>query len=113
MLVYFLLSFDRFLQEYAKQGVKIWGLTGQNEPTDGNIFHFPFQAMGWTPETQRDFIVKDLGPALEQNGFGDVKLMILDDSRAMLPYWAEKVHMILYIGIFLIQVHFGFVINEY
>ncbi|KAK3097705.1 hypothetical protein FSP39_012333 [Pinctada imbricata] len=83
--------FVRFIQEYAKHSIKLWGITGQNEPTDGNIFKFPFQAMGWTAEMQRDFIAKDLGPALEQNGLGHIKLMILDDSRLMLPYWPEKV----------------------
>jgi hypothetical protein len=47
--------------------------------------------MGWTPQMQRDFIVKDLGPMLQQNSLGDVKIMILDDSRLQLPYWAEQV----------------------
>ena len=26
----------RFLDGYAKQGVTFWGITAQNEPTDGN-----------------------------------------------------------------------------
>lgn len=47
--------------------------------------------MGWTAEMQRDFIVEDLGPALKQNGYGDVKLMILDDQRLFLPHWADIV----------------------
>uniref|UniRef100_A0A8W8I177 Glucosylceramidase n=1 Tax=Magallana gigas TaxID=29159 RepID=A0A8W8I177_MAGGI len=81
----------RFLKAYAKEGIPIWGVTGQNEPTDGFITNFSFQAMGWTPEMQRDFIVKDLGPALQQNSLGHVKIMILDDSRLQLPYWAEQV----------------------
>jgi len=81
----------RFLQEYEKCGIKIWGLTGQNEPTDGNVPKFGFQAMGWTPETQRDFIALDLGPTLEKYGYGNLKIMILDDSRLQLPYWPEQV----------------------
>jgi glucosylceramidase len=68
-------------------------LTAQNEPTDGNIDHFPFQATGWTPEQQRDFITKDLGPELHANGYGDVKLMMLDDQRLLLAYWADTVIM--------------------
>lgn len=83
--------FVKFLQAYKSQGVNIWGLTAQNEPSDGDITDFPFQCLGWTPELQRDFIAKDLGPALEANGFGDVKLMILDDQRVFLPYWADVV----------------------
>ena len=83
--------FVKFLQAYGNHGINIWGLTGQNEPTDGMITDFPFQCMGWTPELQRDFIAQDLGPALEANGFGHVKLMILDDQRVFLPYWPEVV----------------------
>lgn len=79
------------MKTYAQNGIPIWGVTGQNEPTDGFITKFSFQAMGWTPQMQRDFIIKDLGPILEQNSLGDVKIMILDDSRLQLPYWAEQV----------------------
>lgn len=83
--------FVKFLQTYKQQGLNMWGITAQNEPSDGNIDGFPFQCLGWDPETQRDFIAFDLGPALEQNGFGDVKLMILDDQRIYLPHWADIV----------------------
>ncbi|KAL8563547.1 hypothetical protein ACOMHN_060863 [Nucella lapillus] len=83
--------FVRFLQEYQKHNVSFWGLTAQNEPTDGYIYKHFFQAMGFTAEQQRDFIKLDLGPALHSNGFQGVKLMILDDNRLLLPYWAEKV----------------------
>ncbi|XP_033750563.1 lysosomal acid glucosylceramidase-like [Pecten maximus] len=83
--------FVKFLQEYKKHGVDIWGVTGQNEPSDGNIFDFKFQAMGWSPETQRDFIAMDLGPAMGNSGFSHVKIMIMDDTRLFLPLWAEEV----------------------
>lgn len=83
--------FVKFLQAYKSHGIDIWGLTAQNEPSDGTITNFPFQCLGWNPELQRDFIAKDLGPALESSGFGEVKLMILDDQRYFLPYWAETV----------------------
>lgn len=83
--------FVKFLDAYAAEGLKLWGLTAQNEPTDGNIVKFPFQAMGWFPEQQRDFIKLDLGPALHSSGHGDVKLMVLDDQRLLLPYWADTI----------------------
>ena len=82
--------FVMFLQEYQKIGIEFWGLTAQNEPSFGMI-GIPSQCLGFTPELQRDFIAKDLGPALETSGFGHIKLMILDDQRAFLPYWAEIV----------------------
>lgn len=81
----------RFLQEYKKNGINFWGVTAQNEPTDGNIYKFFFNAMGFTPETQSQFIVDNLGPTFEQNGFGDIKIMILDDNRVFLPAWPQRV----------------------
>ena len=83
--------FVKFLEEYKKEGLDIWGLTAQNEPSDGMIDDFPFQCLGWTPELQRDFIAKDLGPALHDAGFGNVKLMILDDQRIFLPLWTVTI----------------------
>lgn len=71
--------------------MSIWGLTGQNEPTDGYVPKFTFNAMGWSPQMQRDFIKMDLGPALEAAGLRRVKLMIMDDQRFLLPSWANTV----------------------
>lgn len=85
--------FVKFLQSYESHDITFWGLTAQNEPLDGFIPDFAFQAMGFTPETQRDFIKLDLGPALKEAGYGanSIKLMILDDQRFELPKWAEVV----------------------
>lgn len=52
---------------------------------------FPFNCMGWTPESQAFFVGLNLGPTLAEKGFGDVKIMILDDQRLLLPKWAETV----------------------
>jgi glucosylceramidase len=46
--------------------------------------------MGFTPESQATFVVKNLGPTLEQNGFGDLKIMVLDDQRLFLPGWVSR-----------------------
>ena len=47
--------------------------------------------MGFTAELERDFIKKDLGPALVNNGFKDVKLMMLDDQRLFVTHWAKVI----------------------
>ncbi|XP_039254646.2 lysosomal acid glucosylceramidase-like [Styela clava] len=85
------LYFARFIEEYTKNGVDIWGLTAQNEPSAGNIQNFPFQCMGFSDIQQRDFIKLDLGPTLENRGHGDVTLMIMDDQRLLLPEWPKVV----------------------
>jgi glucosylceramidase len=81
----------RFLQEYAKHNITMWALTAQNEPTTGFLYNYAWQTQAFTAEMQRDFIKYSLGPALHNNGFEDVSIMILDDQRLMLPSWAKTV----------------------
>ena len=83
--------FVKFLQSYSAEGVEMWGLTAQNEPLDGDIPDFSFNCMGWNASTQTDWIADHLGPALHAAGFGDVKLMALDDQRPFLQVWAQTV----------------------
>ncbi|XP_031467861.1 lysosomal acid glucosylceramidase-like, partial [Phasianus colchicus] len=83
--------FIRFLDEYAKHNVTFWALTAENEPTAGLINNYPFQCLGFTAEQQRDFIARDLGPALANSSHHDVQLIILDDNRLHLPHWAKVV----------------------
>lgn len=66
-------------------------MTAGNEPTAGEIVFYPFQCLGFSPEHQRDFIAQDLGPALANSSHRHVQLIILDDQRVMLPYWAQVV----------------------
>ena len=49
--------------------------------------------MGFTDGQQRDFIAKDLGPALKEAGYGvdRLKLMIFDDQRPFLTKWANTI----------------------
>jgi len=51
--------------------------------------------MGWNAENQSLFIGLNLGPTLEAKGFGDIKIMTLDDQRLQLPKWAKTVNLIL------------------
>ncbi|XP_072167012.1 lysosomal acid glucosylceramidase-like [Diadema setosum] len=81
--------FVRFVQEYAKLNVSLWGLTVQNEPMDGLIGNFSFQAMYYNASMERDFVKLDLGPALEAAGFQDLKLMMMDDQSFKLPSWPQ------------------------
>jgi glucosylceramidase len=47
--------------------------------------------MGFTPESQATFVAENLGPTLAKNGFGNVKIMVLDDQRLFLPEWMLRV----------------------
>uniref|UniRef100_A0A667ZSW4 Glucosylceramidase n=2 Tax=Myripristis murdjan TaxID=586833 RepID=A0A667ZSW4_9TELE len=81
----------RFLEEYAKHNLSFWAFTTGNEPTAGRMTNYSFQALGFTPAEQRDWVIMDLGPALQASSYPDTHILILDDNRLLLPYWAKVV----------------------
>ncbi|WP_371374932.1 glycoside hydrolase family 30 beta sandwich domain-containing protein [Thalassotalea aquiviva] len=78
----------KYLEEYQKEGIDIWGLTPVNEP-HGNSGQW--ESMHFTPETQRDFIAKHLGPKLQNSDFKDVALLIYDQNRNDLGHWVDTI----------------------
>ena len=82
--------FVKFLNEYKAQNISFWGLTAQNEPLNG-VLGNSINDMGWNSTTQREWIVNNLGPALESAGYSDIKLMMFDDQRLLAPKWAREV----------------------
>uniref|UniRef100_A0A8C4EXT1 Glucosylceramidase n=1 Tax=Dicentrarchus labrax TaxID=13489 RepID=A0A8C4EXT1_DICLA len=81
----------RFLEEYAKYNLTFWALTTGNEPSAGRMTNYSFQALGFTPEEQRDWVALDLGPALHASSHPHTHILILDDNRLLLPHWAKVV----------------------
>ncbi|KAK7878847.1 hypothetical protein WMY93_030873 [Mugilogobius chulae] len=77
--------------EYAKYNLTFWAMTTGNEPTAGKMTNYSFQALGFTPEEQRDWVALDLGPALQASQFKHTNVLILDDNRLLLPHWAKVV----------------------
>ena len=77
-----------YLGAYRAEGVDIWGLTPVNEP-HGNSGNW--ESMHFTPETQNEFIKRNLAPALKENSFGDVKVLIYDQNRDDLEHWADEI----------------------
>lgn len=68
--------FVKWLQAFKEAGVDVDAITVQNEPLNrGNSASL---YMGW--EEQRDFVKTALGPALQQNGFGSVKIYAFDHN---------------------------------
>ncbi|KAK0134966.1 Glucosylceramidase [Merluccius polli] len=81
----------RFLEEYAKFNLSFWALTTGNEPSAGRFTNYSFQAMGFTAEEQRDWVSMDLGPAVTTSAHAHTHILILDDNRLLLPYWAKVI----------------------
>lgn len=69
----------RFIRAYADHGIRIWGLTVQNEP----LAVQPWESCIFTGEEERDFVRDHLGPALWGAGLRDVKLMVWDHNRGL------------------------------
>lgn len=83
---------SRFLDEYAKNNITFWALSSQNEPIYGIFLpREDFPVNHFSHQHQRDFIIEDLGPALAASRHAGVHLIIYDDQRISLPYWASQV----------------------
>lgn len=67
--------FVKWIQAFNKEGIKIYGMTVQNEPLNRGNSASMF--MGW--EEQRDFIKNALGPKLRQAGI-DTKIYAFDHN---------------------------------
>jgi glucosylceramidase len=83
------LFFSKYLTEYKKQGIEIWGLTVENEPHgNGNNW----ESMLYSPKEMTDFVQDFLGPKLEKDGYGDIKILGYDQNRAGLKEWVDEMY---------------------
>lgn len=80
--------FVKFVNEYEKVGLPMWGLTVQNEPMAVQTW----ESCIFTAEEERDFVKNHLGPALAKAGLSDLKLMIWDHNRGVMYQRAKVVY---------------------
>ncbi len=71
------LFFAKFIQEYEKEGIPIWGVSVQNEP----LAKQTWDSCLYTAEEERDFVRDFLGPRLQQDGYAAKKILIWDHNR--------------------------------
>ena len=83
------LFFSKYLDAYKEQGIDIWGLTPENEPlgNGGN-----WDSMHFTAEEMTNFVSNYLGPQLEKDGKGHVKILGYDQNREELPIWVDAMY---------------------
>lgn len=85
----FALYFSKYLDAYKAEGIDIWGLTPVNEPHgNGNNW----ESMHFSPEEETDFVQNHLGPKLEANGKGDVKILGYDQNRKGIKEWVDAMY---------------------
>jgi glucosylceramidase len=70
----------KFINEYEKIGIPIWGLSVQNEPMATQTW----ESCKYTAEEERDFVKNFLGPTLAKGGMAAKKLIVWDHNRDLL-----------------------------
>lgn len=84
------LFFSKYLDAYKAEGIDIWGLTVENEPLGNNS---NWESMHYSPEEMVAFAQHHLGPKLEADGKGEVKILAYDQNRdEQLAKWADVVY---------------------
>ena len=69
--------FVKYIKEYEKRGIPVWGLSVQNEP----LAVQKWESCVFTAEEERDFIKNYLGPTLQKSGMSSKKLIAWDHNR--------------------------------
>lgn len=70
----------KFIEEYTKAGMSIWGITIQNEPAAVQRW----DSCSFTAEEERDFLKNHLGPTMKNSQFKDVNILVWDHNRDVL-----------------------------
>jgi glucosylceramidase len=79
----------KYLDAYKDAGVDIWAITPVNEPYGVNG---QWESMAFSPESQRDFIKKYLGPKLKKSPHKATKLLVYDQNRDGFEHWVNVVY---------------------
>jgi len=77
----------KFIQEYEKRSLPVWGLSVQNEP----MAKQRWESCIFTAEEERDFIKEFLGPTLHKEGMQDKKLIAWDHNRDLIYQRASTI----------------------
>ena len=80
------LFFSKYIDAYKAEGIDIWGITVENEPLgNGNNW----ESMHYTPKEMTNFVQNHLGPKLEKDGKGHIKILGYDQNREHLNEWVD------------------------
>ncbi|MBK8566871.1 MAG: glycoside hydrolase family 30 protein [Saprospiraceae bacterium] len=83
------LFFSKYMDAYKAEGIDIWGITVENEPLgNGNNW----ESMHYTPEEMTVFVQNHLGPKLEADSKGQVKILGYDQNREHLKEWVDVMY---------------------
>lgn len=77
--------YTKFIKEYEKEGVPVWGISVQNEP----MAKQRWESCIYTAEEERDFLKNHLGPTMHKEGLADKKIIVWDHNRDLLYQRAQ------------------------
>ena len=77
--------FTKFIKEYEKLGMPMWGISVQNEPMAVQ----KWESCIYTAEEERDFIKNYLGPIMKREGLASKKIIAWDHNRDMMYQRAQ------------------------
>jgi glucosylceramidase len=69
--------YSKFIHAYGKEGIPIWAVSVQNEPEAKQTW----DSCLYTAEEEGEFVRDYLGPQLQKDGLGDIKILIWDHNR--------------------------------
>ncbi len=79
------LYYTKFIKEYEKAGIPIWGISIQNEPMATQ----KWESCLYTAEEERDFLKNHLGPTMKKEGLKDKKIIVWDHNRDLMYQRAQ------------------------
>lgn len=74
------LYFTKFIKEFEKENIPVWGISIQNEPMATQTW----ESCIFTAEEERDFLKNHLGPTMEREGLKDKKIIAWDHNRDLI-----------------------------
>lgn len=77
----------KFIKEYEKEGIPVWGMTIQNEPMATQSW----ESCIYTADDERDFLKSYLGPTIVKAGMGDKKIIVWDHNRDLMVQRANVI----------------------
>ena len=83
------LFFSKYVDAYEEEGINIWGFTVENEPHGNN---YSWESMHYTPEEMTNFVQNYLGPKLEKDGKGELKILGYDQNREGIKEWIDVMY---------------------
>lgn len=77
--------YTKFIKEYEKDSVPVWGISIQNEPMATQRW----ESCLYTAQEETDFLKNHLGPTMEKEGLKDKKIIVWDHNRDLIYQRAQ------------------------